>query len=243
MRMFTFSVRTAKEIVRDPLNIGFGLAFPVILLCLFHAIQANAPAGLFEMERIAPGIAVFSLSFMSLFSATLLAKDRESALLQRLYATPLTAPDFIFGYTLPLLPIAVAQSILCYGVALLLGLKGSVNLFAALLFMIPVALFFIAVGLFCGSVFHAKQVGGICGALLTNVTALLSGAWFDVELVGGAFQAFAYALPFVHAVEAERAILRGVSSGMAKHILWVAGYGVFMAVAAVFAFLWQRKRH
>ena len=107
MKMLTFSSRTAKEILRDPVNLGFGLGFPVVLILLLSAIQANIPVSMFEIENLAPGMTVFGLSFMTLFAATLIAKDRESALLQRLYTTPLTAADFIFGYTLPLLPIAL----------------------------------------------------------------------------------------------------------------------------------------
>lgn len=101
MRLLTFSSRNAKEILRDPLNVAFSLGFPVILLFLMSAIGANAPVSIFEIETLTPGITVFGLSFMTLFSATLIARDRETALLQRLYTTPLTSADFIFGYVLP----------------------------------------------------------------------------------------------------------------------------------------------
>ena len=114
MRLLTFSGSTAKEILRDPLNLGFGLGFPLVLLLLLSAIQANIPVSLFEIESLTPGITVFGLSFMTLFSATLIAKDRESALLQRLYTTPLTAADFIFGYVLPVLPIGLMQTHYCH---------------------------------------------------------------------------------------------------------------------------------
>ena len=110
MKLRTFSVRTAKEILRDPLTLFFGLGFPLILLLLLTAIQANIPVELFEIERLTPGITVFGLSFMTLFSATLISRDRESALLQRLYTTPLTAADFILGYTIPIIPIRSESS-------------------------------------------------------------------------------------------------------------------------------------
>lgn len=242
MRLLTFSGRTAKEILRDPLNLGFGLGFPLVLILLLSAIQANIPVSLFEIESLAPGITVFGLSFMTLFSATLIAKDRESALLQRLYTTPLTAVDFIFGYALPILPIAVAQSIICYIVAIFLGLPVTVTIVYAVLFIIPVSLFFIAVGLLCGSVFNSKQVGGICGALLTNLTAWLSGVWFDLDLVGGAFRKIANVLPFIHAVELERAVLNGHYNHISPHLYWVIGYAAAAAAAAVLLFLRQMKR-
>lgn len=242
MKLLTFSSRTTKEILRDPLNLIFGLGFPIILILLLHAIQVNIPVSLFEIENLTPGITVFGLSFMTLFSATLIAKDRESALLQRLYTTPLTASDFIFGYILPILPIAVLQSVICYIVAVILGLSVTVTILYATLFIIPVSLFFISLGLLCGSIFHVKQVGGICGALLTNLTAWFSGVWFDLELVGGIFKKIAYALPFVHAVELERAALSGNYEDIFPHIFWVIGYTIATILVAIILFLRQMRK-
>ena len=110
MRLRAFSGRTMKEILRDPLNLGFGIGFPVILLLLLSAIQANIPVSLFEIQRLAPGIAVFGLAFLTLFSATLVARHRETAFLSRLYTTPMTALDFILGYLVPIVPISLAHS-------------------------------------------------------------------------------------------------------------------------------------
>ena len=242
MRMLTLARRNAREILRDPLSLGFGLGFPVILLLLLSAIQANVPVSLFEIDHLTPGITVFGLAFITLFSATILAKDRSSALLQRLYTTPLMASDFILGYTLPILPMAIGQSLVCYLVALLLGLQPTVHILPAVLFVLPVALLFVALGLLFGSILNDKQVGGICGALLTNLTAWLSGTWFDLELVGGTFRKIAYMLPFVHAVEMERAVLHGDYAGIFPHIWWVLGYALVALVAAIWLFLRQMKR-
>lgn len=242
MRMLTFARRNTKEILRDPLNLGFGLGFPLVLILLLSAIQANIPVELFEIGHLTPGITVFGLSFMTLFSATLIARDRGSALLQRLYTTPLTPVDFILGYTLPIVPIAVAQSIICYLAAIVLGLKVTVNILYAVVFVIPVSVLFIAMGLLFGSILTDKQVGGICGALLTNLSAWLSGTWFDLDLVGGVFRKIAYALPFVHAVEMERAVLAGNFFDIFPHLWWVLGYGAAALTAAVLLFLRQMKR-
>ena len=242
MRLRAFSGRTMKEILRDPLNLGFGIGFPVVLLLLLSAIQANIPVSLFEIQRLAPGIAVFGLAFLTLFSATLVARDRETAFLSRLYTTPMTALDFILGYLLPILPIALAQSAICYGFAAILGLRLTVNVLYALVLMLPAALFFISVGLLCGSVMNVKQVGGICGALFTNLTAWMSSTWFDLELVGGCFKKVAYALPFVHAVDLQRAAVNGSFSEIWPHLLWVLGYAAAVTALAVCLFLRQMKR-
>ena len=241
MRMLPLAKRNMQEILRDPLNLAFGLGFPVVLLLLLSAIQANVPVSLFEIKHLTPGITVFGLAFMSLFSATILAKDRGSALLQRLYTTPLTAMDFILAYTLPILPIAVGQSVVCYVVAMMLGLTPTWNILLAIVMILPVSLLFIGLGLLCGSVLTDKQVGGICGALLTNLSAWLSGTWFDLELVGGAFQKIAYCLPFVHGVEMGRAALAGNFDGIFPHLWWVLGYGIGVLALAVVLFLRQMK--
>lgn len=242
MRMLTLAKRCAREILRDPLNVLFGLGFPVVLILLLSAIQANIPVELFVIESLAPGISVFGLSFMTLFSATLIARDRESALLQRLYTTPLMSVDFILGYLLPMIPIALAQSAVSYLIAIALGLPVTVHILFAIVMLLPMAIFYISLGLLCGSVCNVKQVGGICGALLTNLSAWLSGVWFDLELVGGAFGKIAGLLPFYHAVELERAVIAGDYSAAWTHLGPVTVYALATLTAAIVLFLRQMRR-
>lgn len=242
MKMLALAKRNVKEIIRDPLNLAFGLGFPLVLLLLLSAIQANIPVSLFEIDSLAPGVCVFGLSFMTLFSATLISKDRGSSLLRRLYTTPLKASDFILAYTLPIIPIALMQTVICIIAAIALGLDISINILLLPLTILPVSILYIALGLLFGSILNDKQVGGICGALLTNLSAWLSGIWFDLNLVGGAFKSIAYALPFVHAVEMERAALAGDFSEILSHLWWVLLYAAICLVAAVILFLRQMKR-
>ena len=242
MRMWTFAGRNTKELIRDPLTLLFGLGFPLVLLLLLSAIQANVPVPLFEIRHLTPGITIFGVSFMALFSATVISKDRGSSLLQRLYTTPLTSLDFILGYTLPLIPLSMAQCAVCYLAALALGLEPTVNILYATVCIVPISVLYIALGLLCGSVLSDKQVGGVCGALLTNLSAWLSGVWFDLELVGGAFQKIAHVLPFIHAVELERAVLAGDFGGIIPHLWWVLGYAAVTLALAVLLFLRQMKK-
>jgi len=239
MRSLVFASRTRKELLRDPLNLAFGIGFPVVLLLLLSAIQANIPVNLFRIARLSPGIAVFGLSFIALFSGTLIAKDRTTSFLMRLFASPLTASDFILGYTLPVLPIALAQAAITFAASFVLGLPVNLNVLLALVVLIPTAVLFIGIGLLAGSVFTDKQVGAICGALLTNVSAWLSGTWFDLALVGGAFKTVAYLLPFAHAVDATRAAISGDYASILPHLWWVIGYAV--AVTGIAIVVFRRK--
>ena len=143
MKTLVFASRNRKEILRDRLNLMFGIGFPVILLLLLSLIQSNVPVELFAIDKLTPGIVVFGYSFIALFSGMLIAKDRTSSFMLRLFTSPMTASQFILGYTLPLLPMALAQSLLCYGVALLLGLPAQWTILPALLVSLPAAVLFI----------------------------------------------------------------------------------------------------
>ncbi len=236
MKTLVFSSRNTKEILRDPLNLAFGLGFPIVVLMLLSAIQANVPVDLFKIDKLTPGIVIFGLSFVSLFSGMLISKDRSTLFLTRLFASPLTSSDFILGYALPLMPMALAQSAICFAAAFILGLPININILIALVVIIPSAIFFISFGLLAGSIFTDKQVGGICGALLTNLCAWLSGAWFDLNMVGGAFKTIAGLLPFVHAVDATKAAVRGDFASIFPDLWWVIGYAVVITIIAIVVF-------
>ena len=239
MRVRAFAKRNMKELIRDPLTLFFGLGFPLVLLVLMNVIQRNVPVHIFELDTLAPGIALFGLTFLALFSGLLIAKDRATSFLARLAASPMRAADFLLGYLLPLLPMAVGQSVICLAAAVALGLPLSWNLMAVVASLVPSALLFIALGLLCGTLFNDKQVGGMCGAILTNATAWLAGIWFDLSLVGGAFHTVAYFLPFVHGADGAKAALAGDWAVLPGHLLWVTVWAA--AVLALAVVLFRRR--
>lgn len=126
--MRAFAKRNMKELLRDPLTLFFGLGFPLVLLLLMNLIQRNVPVHIFELDTLAPGMAAFGLTFLALFAGLLLARDRTTSFLSRLAASPMTAADFLLGYLLPMLPMAVGQSVICLAAAVALGLPVSWNL-------------------------------------------------------------------------------------------------------------------
>ena len=241
MRIRTFATRNWNELLRDRLNLLFGIGFPLLILLLLSVIQSHVPVELFAIEKLAPGAAVFGLSFLSLFSGMLIAKDRSTSLLLRLFSSPMHAADFILGYTLPMLPLAVLQSLVCLLVSLFLGLQWTANIFLVLLVSLPADMLYIGIGLLVGSLLNDRQVGGLCGALLTNVTAWLSGIWFELSLLGHTFETIAHALPFAHAVDASRAALSGNYTEIGKSLLIVSIYAVAVFSLAVIVF--RKKMH
>ena len=246
MRLYTFARRNAKEILRDKLTVIFGIGFPVVIMLLLSLIKHNVPPEAkleqFEITNLAPGVTVFGLSFIALFSGMVISKDRSSSLMLRLYASPLTALDFILGYTLPLIPIAMLQLLIVYIVALPLGLPFSGSIFAAILCSLPTILVFIAIGLLCGTVMNEKQVGGLCGALLTNLAAWLSGIWFEIELLGSVFVKIAFCLPFARAVRIARSVFSGQTETLCVDLLVVSAWAIGLTAVAVATFMKKMKK-
>jgi len=243
MRIVLFAKRNTKEILRDPTNLFFGLGFPLILLVLLSIINASIPAEanntMFSIENLAPGLAMFGTAFMALFSGMLLSKDRTSSFLMRLFASPMTSLDFILGYTLPLFVMALAQAAITLFASCLAGLELTVNLLPAILVTALSSLLFVGFGLLFGSMMNEKAVGGICGAVLTNVAGWLSGVFIPLDLIGGAFKKAADILPFYHSVQAIKAVLYGNFGELLPHLTIVLGYSVVIFALAVFVF--QRK--
>lgn len=245
-RTLVFAGRNTKEILRDIFTLIFGILFPLVLLVLLTVINKSIPAeagmSLFDIRNLLPGVAVFGLSFISLFTATIVSKDRCTSFILRLFTSPLKPSQYILGYTLPLIPVALVQIIVCYIAAFFMGLEYTPNIFPAILVNVPTAILYIATGLLCGTIFNDKMVGGVCGALLTNLSAWLSSTWFDIELIGGTFEKVANLLPFIHAVKAGRFALSGEFSEILSEVLWVSGYAVAIAVIAAVLFNYKMKQ-
>lgn len=238
MRTCLFARRCFREILRDPLTVFFGIIFPLMLLGLLSAIQAHVPVPIFEINVLTPGIALFGQSFLTLFTALIIAKDRSTALIHRLMASPMKSIEFLLGYTLPMIPLGLVQGLSCFMVGALMGMPIN-HIFSGILALLPISLLFIFLGLIFGLYLNDKQVGGICGALMTNLTAWLSGIWFDVSLAGRGFETIANLLPFVHGVKYLQSAMNGQ---IFSHHGWIL-LGYTLLSGALGTWLFQKKMH
>ena len=235
MRFLAFASRNQKEIIRDPLTILFGIGLPVVVMWLFTIMQQNMPMDLYKIENLTPGVIVFSFAFLTLFSGMLIGKDKGSSFLMRIFVSPLRPSDYIIGYTIPLILIAMMQIVVCFITAYFLDLKFDWNVIVAIAVLLITALLYLGFGLMLGTFFTDKQVGGIF-ALFVNIATWLSGTWFTLDMIGGVFEKVASVLPFVHAVELTRFALLGDYGEMLVPLIWVVGYTVVLYVIAIGAF-------
>lgn len=240
MRMLTFAQRNRKEILRDPLTLLFGIVLPIIIMWLFSIMQKNMPFDLYSIENLTPGVVVFSFSFITLFSGMLLGKDKSTSFLTRIFASPMTATDFIVGYTLPLLPIAILQIVMCFISAFILDLPFNMNVIIAFIVLIIISFLYIGFGILLGTFLTDKQVGGAF-AIFVNLSAWLSGAWFELDMIGGTFKTISYLLPFAHARDVTKATLAGEYGNLVVPLLWVIGYTIVIYFIAISGFKKKMK--
>jgi len=241
MKFMSLTNRNFKEVLRDPVTTLLGVFLPLLFLILFSLIQAQLPLELFIPRNLTPGIIIFSFSFLIMFSATLLTKDRHTAFLVRLYTTPLKASDYIISYIIPFLVVAILQIVVCFAAGLAFGGSFQNMLVTSFLFML-IALMCICLGIIFGTLFTVSQVSGI-GSVFVTFIGLLSGIWIDLSMIGGTFEQIGYVLPFAHAVDASRSLLSGKGfSDISQNLSVVAVYTVVMFVLAVFAFKRNMRR-
>lgn len=233
MRILNFAKRNFKEIIRDPLSIVFAIILPLFLLFIFQ--QFNIPSEVYKLENFAPSIIIFGYSFITLFTANLIAKDRSTSLLSRLYASPLKSYEFILGYTLSILPIALIQSILFFAVALILGLSFTANILITILIMIPTSLLFVALGILIGSISNDKSAPGI-GSIIVQLVAFTSGMYFDVNMAGSFITVLSKVLPFSYTVNIARSSLSNNLLNSKIDLLILIIYIIFVFLLSSFIF-------
>jgi ABC-2 type transport system permease protein len=240
MKYRYFAQRNLKEILRDPLSLIFGGLLPVIFILLFSTISKNAPIEVFKPVNIVPGVTIFGFTFITLFLGLLLAKDKSTSFLTRLFVSPLKPKDFIAGYAVPLLPFALIIGVVCLIVGVLVGVPLSMKIFYTLLSFLPFILFSVFVGIFLGVVFNEAQILAI-GNIYIIASSLLGGAWMDLNILGDTIKSITEFLPFSHAIEFSRIILSGRQEYIWIHLIAVSGYAVVFFFLSVFFFTRKMK--
>ncbi len=241
MKFYSLANRNIKEVYRDPVSVLLGLVMPIALLILFSSIYKRTQLEMFSPQMLTPGIIIFSFAILIMFSAILLAKDKQSAFLIRLFTTPLKSSDFILAYMLPFIPLAIFQTLICFIVGALLGATFS-NVFISLIIFLPVAVICISLGIILGALFTVNQVSGV-GSLLVTAIGLFCGAWTPLKMMGGVFETIGYVLPFAHAVDAAKELLSGSPFvAISDNFYVILIYATILFILAILSFRWTMKK-
>lgn len=250
MRTVAFAKRTIKEILRDPLSYLFVLGFPIVMLVIMTIVDQSIPkqgqVEVFHIKALAPGIAIFGFGFVMIFTALQISKDRTTALLMRLYASPLKAKDFIMGYTIPVVVIAIGQVVVTFVASSVIGFFVDYHfslgyMLACLLVLLPSAFLFIGFGLLLGTVFNDKAAPGIC-SIIISVSGMLGGIWMDVDSIGGTLKKISQVLPFYPGTMSARYAMNGEFGKLGKPLAIILVYGIVVYVLAIVVFYQKMEK-
>lgn len=234
MRTLNFAKRNFKEIIRDPLSIIFSVLLPLFLLFIFK--QINIPNESYELHNFTPGIVVFGFSFITLFTAMLVSKDRTSSLLIRLGISPMKPIEYILGYMLSIIPLTLIQNVLFFILAIALGLSFSINIIWAILISIVVAILFIAIGIILGSLFSEKASSGI-SSIVVQLVCFTSGMYFPRELLGDVFSRICEYLPFESCVTIIKGVINAnLESITIRNIIVFSIYTILALIISILIF-------
>ena len=234
MRTLNFAKRNFKEIIRDPLSIIFSVLLPLFLLFIFK--QINIPNESYELHNFTPGIVVFGFSFITLFTAMLVSKDRTSSLLIRLGISPMKPIEYILGYMLSIIPLILIQNVLFFILAIVLGLSFSINIIWAMLISIVVAILFIAIGIILGSLFSEKASSGI-SSIVVQLVCFTSGMYFPRELLGDVFSRICEYLPFESCVTIIKGVMNAnLESITIRNIIVFSIYTILALIISILIF-------
>lgn len=250
MKSKVFAERTWKEIMRDPLSYIFCLGFPLVMLVIMSIIDKSIPAEagmqVFRIRNLAPGIVYFGLTFVMLFTSIQVSKDRTTALLLRLYASPMKPVEYIFGYTIPMVALAVVQMVICFTVSSGIGLCVGdtlkiTELLLSMVALLPSVFLFVGFGILFGTLVNEKAAPGLC-SILISAAGMIGGIWMDIDGLGGAIKNVARLLPFYHGVSLARLPFRKTADGIVEHLLWTVVCGVLVYGLAVTVFRSKMKK-
>lgn len=234
MRSLALAKRNFIEVWRDPLSLGLTIGLPIAMLLVMQLLSGVDE--FFSVTSLMPGIVLFGFVMLMFSAALALSRDRESALFSRLLTAPLVPNDFVSGYSLPYLPVALIQAAVLFAIGLFLGLGTEGNVALVILILSIMAIMYIAWGMILGATFSTKAVPFAYMVIL--LLTIFGGAWMDLDAIGGVFRTAGDIFPFAHALDASRAIMiDGAGFGdVATHLYWMLGYTVVTVALAIFSF-------
>jgi ABC-2 type transport system permease protein len=205
--------------------------------------QPVSGAALRYVDWLFPGILGMNMMFSCLFGVGyVVLRYRKSGFLKRLYATPLTAFEFLSAQVLSRLGLILFVTVILYlGIGAIIRFHNAGSTVLLLLLAIMGALSMIALGLTIAARFSSEElVGGLLN-LLTWPMMLLSGIWFSLEGSPSWVQWVAHVFPLTHVLDAARAVMldgAGVAQ-IAPHLLFLGATALAFLAFGAWSFRWR----
>ena len=185
-----------------------------------------------------PGMAVFGLMVLITSVGGIMARDRARGFLSRLMTTPARPSDFIFGYTLPFIPVIIISTAIYLGVGILMGLSIIGNFGLAFLVLFIMGICCMGIGMIIGTLAKTEDQASGAPWIFIIPLVMISGAWWSVEQMPAVIKGIAEALPFLHAMDACRDVItRGAGfTGILPHLYWLIGWTIALFALGIVLF-------
>ena len=196
---------------------------------VINAHQVNLETDITEMDFITTGIIVFGLLIMIPTAGRIMLRDKETRFLQRMLTTPARPWEYIAGYSLSMVLLAIVQIFFFILLGWLFGMDIVGSLFLGFVVYLLTAIGSIGIGMVVASLSKSENQGEALSWLFSMPLAMVSGVWFSIEAMPSYIRTFANLFPYAHAVTASRAVLiRGagleaISGDFIFLVCWAAG--------------------
>ncbi|PFG30928.1 ABC transporter permease [Paramicrobacterium agarici] len=241
-----FIARSIRHSLRDGEGLLMAILLPVFMMGLFVFVFGGAMSFAGDsgyVNYIVPGIIIMCAGFGASSTATLVAGDMQSGIVDRFRTMPIRGGAVLTGHVVA----SVLRNLVATGVVVLVGLLAGFRPSAGLggwlgalaiitVYILTITMLFAAVGLVAGSVEAANAYGFVLLFL-----PYLSSGFVPVETMPSWLEWIARYQPITPVIEAIRALLSegdvGVNAVFA--MLWCAG---ILAIALAWSAVMFRRK-
>lgn len=237
------AITEAKLLLREPVALFWGFAFPIVLLVIM-GLSAPRPqadlGGLRLVDVYEPVVITFVITVLSMQGMpAALASYRERGVLRRLALTPagplrVLAAQLGVNFTVAMATTAgiLAVGRLAFGVALPRHLPA----FLAVLVVLTCAM--LAIGLLVTAVAPTGRTASVIGAMLFFVLMFFAGLWVPRALMSESLRQASDYTPLGAGVRAMQDTIFGGGAALSSLVL-LGAYAIISAAVAVRMFRWQ----
>ncbi|MFQ6115533.1 MAG: ABC transporter permease [bacterium] len=236
--------RILTELVRMRRSLIFWVVFPTLMLLLFGLIYAGGKSTAKSFDYTAPGILIGAALFFSCLGGpvALIVAERERGTLRRLLLSPLEPGSYFLGIVLAHFTIALAQTIIVYGIAFVFGGRFQGSLLLGLIILCLSVFSFVGLGFFFGARFtkRTEDVNGPVAAFGVPLL-VLGGTFFPVSILPPFLLALAYLDPIFHMNEALKAVSaqgKGAED-ILIHLIFLIAFTTVALILGISSYQWM----
>ncbi len=204
----------ARKLRHDPTELLTRAVQPMLWLLVFGEvftkIRAIPTGNVPYIDYMAPGILAQSVLFIAIFYGIAIIWERDLGIVHKFLASPTPRSALVLGKALSAGVRGLAQAVIIFLLALILGVHVNwhpLALLAVLLIVVLGAAFFSTLSLIIACLVKTRERFMGIGQLLTMPLFFASNAIYPISLMPGWLQVISHGNPLTYEVDALRALM------------------------------------